>query len=77
MAGHGPYVWGCYGITALVLVYLVVSPLRRQKRFLQEQRRLLRVTERWVAADGTASRASGPNTSGPHVSGQRTSGEIG
>lgn len=55
MAGHGPYVWGCYGVTALVLIYLVVSPLRRQKRFLQEQKRLQRVNERRASADGTAS----------------------
>ncbi len=46
MAGHGPYVWACYGLTALVMVYLVVSPIRRRKKFLQQIARQLRIAER-------------------------------
>ncbi len=46
MAGHGPYVWACYGLTALVMVYLVVSPIRRRKIFLQQIARQLRIAER-------------------------------
>lgn len=34
MSGHGPYVWSAYGISALVLLYLAVLPLRRRRKFL-------------------------------------------
>ncbi|MBV1930754.1 MAG: heme exporter protein CcmD [Porticoccaceae bacterium] len=34
MSGHGPYVWSAYGISALVLFYLAVLPLRRRREFL-------------------------------------------
>ncbi len=43
MAGHGPYVWGSYGVTLVVLLYLVVSPLRKRKRLIAQQRRLQRI----------------------------------
>lgn len=29
MAGHGPYVWGAYGLTLLVLTLMIVVPIRR------------------------------------------------
>ena len=38
MSGHGPYVWACYGITFVVLLYLVVRPIRRCRRFIHRQR---------------------------------------
>lgn len=38
MSGHGPYVWACYGITFVVLLYLVVRPIRRRRRFVRQQR---------------------------------------
>lgn len=38
MSGHGPYVWACYGITFVVLLYLVVQPIRRRRRFIHRQR---------------------------------------
>lgn len=38
MAGHGQYVWPAYGIALLVVVYLVFSPVRRQRRLLRELR---------------------------------------
>lgn len=45
MAGHGQYVWAAYGITLLVLAYLVSSPLRRQRILLRELRGELRRVE--------------------------------
>lgn len=50
MAGHGPYVWGSYGITAVVMIYLAVSPLRKHKQFLLEQKRLQRIKQRKVTS---------------------------
>ena len=38
MGGHGLYVWSAYGITALVLLQLLVWPLRSQRRLLRELR---------------------------------------
>ncbi|GAA5317668.1 MAG: hypothetical protein AseanaTS_28730 [Candidatus Pelagadaptatus aseana] len=43
MSGHGPYVWACYIIGALCLIYLAVSPLRSRKVLLREIRRLQRI----------------------------------
>jgi heme exporter protein D len=43
MAGHGPYVWACYGIGFLCLCYLALSPLRSRKVFLEELRRAQRI----------------------------------
>jgi len=31
MAGHGPYVWAAYLLTAAVLAVLVVTPMRRAR----------------------------------------------
>ena len=36
MSGHGPYVWSAYVISLVVLVWLVVNPWLRRKRFLRE-----------------------------------------
>lgn len=36
MAGHGPYVWACYAITAVSMIYLAVVPLRRRKALFKE-----------------------------------------
>lgn len=38
MSGHGPYVWACYGITFVVLVYLALRPVHRRRRFIRQQR---------------------------------------
>ena len=44
MAGHGPYVWGAYGLTAVVLIALVWMPIARARevrgQILAEQRRV-------------------------------------
>ncbi len=38
MSGHGPYVWASYGVVAVVLVYLVIAPTWRKKRFMRGER---------------------------------------
>ena len=38
MGGYGFYVWGAYGITAVVLVAEVISVRRRRRRALEEAR---------------------------------------
>ena len=42
MDGHGPYVWAAYAITAIVLILLIVNPLLRKRRFIMQQRMILR-----------------------------------
>ena len=46
MDGHGPYVWAAYGLTLLVMGAMVIAPLRRKRRFMQEQQGRLRREER-------------------------------
>jgi heme exporter protein D len=36
MDGHGVYVWVAYGVCAVVLSYLLISPQRRKRRALRE-----------------------------------------
>jgi heme exporter protein D len=36
MEGHGPYVWAAYLITLLVIMFILLAPLRRQRRFLRQ-----------------------------------------
>ena len=43
MSGHGPYVWACYIMVALVLTYLLLSPLWQKKQLLKEINRLKRI----------------------------------
>ncbi len=42
MGGHGPYVWACYLITWGVLLYLLLSPGIRRRRWVRRQAALLR-----------------------------------
>ncbi|WP_426416783.1 heme exporter protein CcmD [Aestuariirhabdus sp. LZHN29] len=42
MGGHGPYVWACYAIAVLVVVFNVWSPLRIRKNFIVDMKRRLR-----------------------------------
>lgn len=37
MDGHGSYVWSSYALALGVLVFIIVTPLRRRRRFLAEQ----------------------------------------
>ena len=39
MSGHGPYVWSAYAISFAVMLWLVISPLRRRRLLLAELRR--------------------------------------
>jgi heme exporter protein D len=36
MGGHGTYVWSAYLISLSVLIWLVVSPLHRRRKLVQE-----------------------------------------
>jgi heme exporter protein D len=38
MGGHGPYVWGAYGLSLAIMAWLVLAPLRRQRVLLTELR---------------------------------------
>lgn len=42
MSGHGSYVWTAYGISWLVIAYLVWTPLAKKKRFFRDQVRRAR-----------------------------------
>lgn len=42
MSGHGPYVWSAYVISIAVMLWLVISPLRRRRRLLADVERQLR-----------------------------------
>jgi len=42
MAGHGPYVWAVTLITLAVISGLLLLPVLRSRRFIQEQRGVLR-----------------------------------
>lgn len=42
MEGHGPYVWGCYAVVFLTLLFLAFEPHIQRKRFIKEQRALAR-----------------------------------
>lgn len=45
MAGHGPYVWMCYLITFIAIGYLLISPIRTQKKLLQSYKRQEQVAQ--------------------------------
>ncbi len=38
MGGHGPYVWGAYGLSLAIMGWLALAPLRRQRVLLAELR---------------------------------------
>ncbi len=42
MNGHGGYVWSVYLTAALVVVFLLLGPLLRSRRIVQERRGQLR-----------------------------------
>lgn len=45
MGGHGSYVWSAYGISCLVVAYLIWAPLAKKKRFFRDQMRRARRDE--------------------------------
>ncbi|NIB44522.1 heme exporter protein CcmD [Pseudomaricurvus alkylphenolicus] len=53
MSGHGPYVWACYGITLVALLYLVISPLRRRKLLFEQLKRQQRIAAHERAGQNT------------------------
>ena len=38
MAGHGPYIWTAYGVTLVLILYILAAPVLRQRRFVREER---------------------------------------
>lgn len=38
MGGHGPYVWGAYGLSLAIMAWLALVPLRRQRVLLADLR---------------------------------------
>ncbi len=38
MGGHGPYVWGAYGLSLAIMAWLAIAPLRRQRALLADLR---------------------------------------
>ncbi|WP_345415398.1 heme exporter protein CcmD [Halioxenophilus aromaticivorans] len=45
MAGHGPYVWVCYLVTAVALGYLLISPVMAKSQFLKSLARQERLAQ--------------------------------
>ena len=43
MAGHGPYVWACYGIAAVALTYLALTPFWGRRKFLADLQRTIKI----------------------------------
>ncbi len=41
MGGHGLYVWACYILVYIIIIYLTLSPLFAKKAFLKQQKKLL------------------------------------
>lgn len=41
MNGHGPYVWGSYGVTFLALAFLALEPIIQRRRFIRQQKGLM------------------------------------
>lgn len=35
MAGHGGYVWACYGVTFTALLYLIFAPVVSRQKFVK------------------------------------------
>jgi heme exporter protein D len=42
MGGHGLYVWLAYGLSALILIYNVVTPILQRRQLIAEVARLER-----------------------------------
>ena len=50
MGGHGGYVWTVAVVTLWVIVYLLMAPVLRSRRFMEEQRGVLRRAQREVVS---------------------------
>ena len=51
MNGHGGYVWACYAITFVGLLYLVLSPVAAHRRFIKLQQKRQRLAEQQAAVN--------------------------
>jgi len=51
MGGHGYYVWSAYLISLSVLIWLIVSPLQRKRKFMRE---MVRQQQREMARQETS-----------------------
>ncbi len=45
MGGHGLYVWIAYGLTAVIFIFNLITPIFKRKRLIVEQTRQLRREE--------------------------------
>ncbi len=43
MSGHGPYVWACYFVTIIAIVYLLVSPISSRRKLIRDIKRQQRI----------------------------------
>ena len=50
MDGHGGYVWAVAVVTLSVIVYLLLAPVLRSRRFIEEQRGVLRRAQREIGS---------------------------
>lgn len=46
MGKHGFYVWLSYGLTAVIIAFVVMQPILRRRRLLKEQAQRLRREKR-------------------------------
>lgn len=51
MAGHGPYVWTAYGVSAVLLIWLLLRPFKQRRELF---RQLARDFDRQVQQRGQA-----------------------
>ncbi|RLQ23016.1 heme exporter protein CcmD [Seongchinamella sediminis] len=58
MDGHGPYVWAAYLITVLVILLVLLAPLRRRTRFINQARGELRRTAGALNVEGESNASS-------------------
>jgi heme exporter protein D len=45
MGGYGPYIWSCYGLTVLTLIWSAWSARRELRRQIAVSKRRLQATE--------------------------------
>ena len=58
MSGHGSYVWFCYAVTFICLLYLVLAPLQRRKLLMRRWRQQQRLAAHQSAPLAKAQRES-------------------
>jgi heme exporter protein D len=58
MDGHGAYVWSAYAITLVVIVFILLSPARRKKRFLRQLSAELRRSQGGLATQEASNASS-------------------